>query len=139
MLFVAIHRHTAESCPQDDPVGWHVVISPEHAAKCGVKVHGNYTAPPEHVSFHVVEADEYAQVVEYFRPVLTDGDITIIDMDKEAIIDANSLHSKNKPTPWNGWKVKGVPICTIVRGHIQMRDGEPVGKPIGRMQKPILD
>ena len=77
MLFVAVHRHTAESCPQDDPVGWHVVISPEHAARCGVKVHGNYTAPPEHVSFHVIEADEYAQVVEYFRPVLTAGAITI--------------------------------------------------------------
>jgi hypothetical protein len=34
--------------------------------------------------------------------------------------------------------VKGVPVCTIVRGHVQMRDGEPVGKPIGQMQKPIL-
>jgi dihydroorotase len=69
----------------------------------------------------------------------SDGDITIVDMDKEATIDATKLHSKNKPTPWNGWKVKGVPVCTIVRGHVQMRDGEPVGKPIGRMQKPILD
>jgi hypothetical protein len=31
-----------------------------------------------------------------------------------------------------------MPIYTIVRGHIQMRDGEPIGKPIGKMQKPIL-
>ncbi len=69
----------------------------------------------------------------------SDGDVTIVDMEKEATIDAAKLHSKNKPTPWNGWKVKGVPVCTIVRGHVQMRDGEPVGKPIGRMQKPILD
>ena len=69
----------------------------------------------------------------------SDGDVTIVDMDKEVTIDAAKLHSKNKPTPWNGWKVKGVPVCTIVRGHVQMRDGEPVGKPIGRMQKPILD
>ena len=69
----------------------------------------------------------------------SDGDITIVDMDKEALIDVNKLHSKNKPTPWNGWKVKGVPVCTIVRGHVQMRDGEPVGKPIGRMLTPILE
>jgi len=69
----------------------------------------------------------------------SDGDVTIVDMDKEATVDATKLHSKNKPTPWNGWKVKGVPVATIVRGHVQMRDGEPVGKPIGRMQKPILD
>jgi allantoinase len=68
----------------------------------------------------------------------SDGDVTIVDMEKEAVIDANKLHSKNKPTPWHGWKVKGVPICTIVRGHVQMRDGEPVGKPIGRMQRPII-
>jgi dihydroorotase-like cyclic amidohydrolase len=66
----------------------------------------------------------------------SDGDITIVDMNKEATIDANKLHSKNKPTPWHGWKVKGMPVCTIVRGHVQMRDGEPTGKPIGRMQKP---
>jgi len=69
----------------------------------------------------------------------SDGDVTIVDMDKEATVDATKLHSKNKPTPWNGWKVKGVPVATIVRAHVQMRDGEPVGKPIGRMQKPILD
>ena len=69
----------------------------------------------------------------------SDGDVTIVDMDKEATVDATKLHSKNKPTPWNGWKVKGVPVATIVRGHVQMRDGEPVGKPIGRMQKPILE
>lgn len=68
-----------------------------------------------------------------------DGDVTIVNMDKEATIDANKLHSKNTPTPWHGWQVKGMPVCTIVRGHVQMRDGEPIGKPIGRMQRPILD
>jgi len=67
----------------------------------------------------------------------SDGDVTIVDMDKEGTIDARKLHSKNHPTPWHGWKVKGMPICTIVRGHVQMRDGEPVGKPIGKMQTPI--
>ena len=68
----------------------------------------------------------------------SDADVTIVDMDKEAVIDGTKLHSKNKPTPWNGWKVKGVPVCTIVRGHVQMRDGEPVGKPIGHMLRPIV-
>ena len=68
-----------------------------------------------------------------------DGDVTIVDMNKEGTIDANKLHSKNKPTPWHGWKVKGMPIYAIVRGTVQMKDGEPVGKPLGRMQLPILD
>src|SRR5206468_1351608 len=61
-----------------------------------------------------------------------------IDMIKEMPIDPNKLHSKNKPTPWGGWKVKGVPIYTIVRGNVQMKDGEPVGKVIGQMQTPIV-
>jgi dihydroorotase len=67
----------------------------------------------------------------------SDGDLTIVDMNKEGTIDARKLHSKNTPTPWHGWKVKGMPVYTIVRGNVQMRDGEPVGKPIGRMQTPV--
>ena len=66
----------------------------------------------------------------------SDGDVTIVDMDKEGVIDVNKLHSKNKPSPWHGWKVKGMPVCTIVRGHVQMRDGEVVGKPIGQLVRP---
>lgn len=66
----------------------------------------------------------------------SDGDLTIVDMDKEGVIDVNKLHSKNKPSPWHGWKVKGIPVCTVVRGHVQMRDGQVVGKPIGRMVRP---
>ncbi len=68
----------------------------------------------------------------------SDGDVTIVDMNKEGTIDVNKLHSKNKPSPWHGWKVKGMPICTIVRGHVQMRDGEVVGKPIGKVVRPNL-
>jgi dihydroorotase len=66
----------------------------------------------------------------------SDGDLTIVDMQKEATIDATKLHSKNHPTPWHRWKVKGMPIYTIVRGHVQMKDGIPVGRVIGRMQTP---
>jgi dihydroorotase len=69
----------------------------------------------------------------------SDGDITVVDMNKEGVIDAEKLHSKNKPTPWHGWKVKGMPVYTIVRGQVQMRDGQPVGDVVGQMQRPILD
>lgn len=66
----------------------------------------------------------------------SDGDVTIVDMEKEGTIDVSKLHSKNKPSPWHGWKVKGMPVCTIVRGHVQMRDGEVVGKPVGKLVRP---
>ena len=67
----------------------------------------------------------------------SDGDITIVDLNKEGTIDARKLHSKNTPTPWHGWKVKGMPVYAIVRGNVQMKDSEPVGKPIGRMQTSV--
>lgn len=69
----------------------------------------------------------------------SDGDVTVVDMNKEAVLDGDKLHSKNKPTPWHGWKVKGMPVYTIVRGHVQMRDGEPTGQPIGRMIRPLVN
>ena len=68
----------------------------------------------------------------------SDGDVTIVDMNKEGVIDVNKLHSKSKPSPWHGWKYKGAPVYTIVRGHVQMRDGEPVGKPIGQLVRPLV-
>jgi dihydroorotase len=66
----------------------------------------------------------------------SDGDLTLVDMAKESVIDPLKLHSKNVPTPWGGWPVKGMPVMTIVRGHVQMRDGAPVGGVIGQMQIP---
>ena len=66
-----------------------------------------------------------------------DGDLTVVDMSREAIIDPSKLHSKNKPSPWGGWRVTGVPIYTIVRGHVQMEAGEPVGIALGTLQRAV--
>ncbi len=67
-----------------------------------------------------------------------DGDVTIVDMNKEATIDKNKLHSKPKITPYHGWKVKGMPVYTIIRGNVVAKDGEIVGEPIGELQRPIV-
>ena len=53
-----------------------------------------------------------------------DGDVTIVDMKRTGVIDEESLHSKNKLSPWHGWKVKGLPVYTIVRGKVVAKDGE---------------
>jgi hypothetical protein len=34
--------------------------------------------------------------------------------------------------------VKGIPVYTILRGHVQMRDGEPCGKAIGKALTPLI-
>ena len=68
----------------------------------------------------------------------SDGDFTIVDMDKEGIIDNQKLHSRNTVTPFDGWKIKGMPVYAVVRGNIVMKDGEIVGKPKGKHIKAII-
>jgi dihydroorotase-like cyclic amidohydrolase len=69
----------------------------------------------------------------------SDGDLTIIDLDKEGVIRDDELHSKNHVTPFDGRKTRGQPVATIVRGRIMMRDGELVGEPGGRMVRPAVN
>jgi allantoinase len=69
----------------------------------------------------------------------SDADLTIVDMKKEGEIKAEKLHSKSKVTPFDGFKVKGMPVCTIVRGQFVMKDGEIVGKSgYGTIVKPKI-
>jgi allantoinase len=67
-----------------------------------------------------------------------DADVTIVDMNKEHVIDKKKLHSKSKVSPFDGWRVKGMPVYTIIRGTVVAKDGEIIGKPIGELQKPIV-
>jgi dihydroorotase len=46
-----------------------------------------------------------------------DADITIIDPDLEWTVDATQFKSKSKNTPFNGWKLKGRAVQTIVGGR----------------------
>lgn len=46
------------------------------------------------------------------------ADIVIINPDEEYVIDVNEFESKGKNTPFNGWKVKGRVIKTIVAGDV---------------------
>ena len=65
-----------------------------------------------------------------------DGDITIVDLRRESTIDKNRLHSKSKVTPFHGFRVKGMPVYTIVRGNVVMKNGEIYGNPVGQLQRP---
>lgn len=66
-----------------------------------------------------------------------DGDLTIVDMKKQGILHEADLHSRSKIFPYEGVKVTGMPVYTVVRGHIQMREGEVVGQPCGQLVRPI--
>lgn len=57
-----------------------------------------------------------------------DADVTVLDLEKESVIDTNSFLSKGKNTPFSGWKVKGLPVMTIVGGRIVMENGGIIDK-----------
>ena len=52
------------------------------------------------------------------------ADLTIIDPEKEAVVDPKKFYSLGRNTPFKGWKLRGWPIYTIVNGQIVMKDGK---------------
>jgi dihydroorotase (multifunctional complex type) len=64
------------------------------------------------------------------------ADITIVDLKKRYRIDASRFYSKAKFSPFDGWKVKGRPVQTLVNGQLVMDEGDIVAKPgTGRLIK----
>ena len=51
-----------------------------------------------------------------------DADIVIVDPNAEYEVDIKSFASKSKNSPFNGMKVKGRIVYTIVGGKIVVRD-----------------
>ena len=58
-----------------------------------------------------------------------DADLTLLALDRELVIDESRLHGRSTLSPFRGAPVRGMPVATIVRGRIVMRDGQAVGPP----------
>ena len=68
-----------------------------------------------------------------------DADITIVDLAQEAVFRKADMHSRAGHTSWEGMRVKGMPVQTIVRGQVVMDEGRIVGEPgLGRFTPGIL-
>jgi len=62
-----------------------------------------------------------------------DADFTIVDMGKKGVLTGKEMYSKTGFTSWEGTGVSGMPVYTLVRGHVIMKDGKIVAEPgIGR-------
>ncbi len=53
-----------------------------------------------------------------------DADFVVVDMKKEGVINPDKFHSKAHYSPFEGFKVKGKAVMTIVRGNVVMDDDE---------------
>lgn len=59
-----------------------------------------------------------------------DADFAIFDLQKKSVIESDRLHSKAGQTPFEGFDAV-FPETVILRGKVQMRDGEFCGELIG--------
>ena len=47
-----------------------------------------------------------------------DADLTLLDLDLPVTVDRNNFESKGRSTPFDGWKLRGGPVMTVVGGRI---------------------
>jgi dihydroorotase len=59
----------------------------------------------------------------------SDADLVVVDPERERVLSNEGLYTKVQWSPYAGWKVKGVPILTMVRGKIVAQDGKVIGEP----------
>ena len=58
-----------------------------------------------------------------------DADLTLVDLSRERVVKAEELGSFADYSLYDGWKLKGWPVATIVRGVTVMENGRITGEP----------
>jgi len=66
----------------------------------------------------------------------SDADLTVVDPEADFLLQDRNLHSKNPYSLWDNRRCRGRPVYAVLRGHVIMADGEPVGGVVGRLVTP---
>jgi dihydropyrimidinase len=53
----------------------------------------------------------------------SDADVVIVDLEQEHTLDVAKMHDVYSYSAYDGWKLRGKPILTMVRGEVVMEDG----------------
>jgi dihydropyrimidinase len=53
-----------------------------------------------------------------------DADLVVIDQDRELVLGQDRYRGGTDYSIWEGRRVKGAPVMTLLRGNIVMQDGE---------------
>ncbi len=51
-----------------------------------------------------------------------DADLTLLNLRKDVVVDVSQFKSKSRNNPFNGWKLKGAAVMTIVGGKIAYQE-----------------
>ncbi|HEV2296059.1 MAG TPA: dihydroorotase [Tepidisphaeraceae bacterium] len=93
--------------------------------ECALPLYVNALVEPGHISWmRLIElmTSKGAEVVKLKKGTLRNGadaDVTIIDPNRDWIIDVEQFASKSRNCPYQGWKLKGRAITTIVNGEVK--------------------
>ena len=52
----------------------------------------------------------------------SDADLALVDLARDHVIADATLQSRSKISPWNGRRIKGLPLHTLVRGRFVMKN-----------------
>lgn len=58
----------------------------------------------------------------------SDADLVVVDFEREKTLSNAGLYTKVQWSPYAGWRVKGMPVLTMVRGKIVAENGKVVGE-----------
>jgi dihydroorotase len=61
-----------------------------------------------------------------------DADLVLVDLERVHTLSSGEQQTRSGWTPFDGMRVKGWPIATLLRGRPVMRDGALVGTPAGQ-------
>ena len=71
--------------------------------------------------------------------VNSDADLVVFDPDRKRVLHAADLHESDY-TPWEGYKVAGSPVLTMLRGRVLVQDGAlSKDKPAGNLVRRRID
>jgi len=61
-----------------------------------------------------------------------------VDLKAEFVVEPENFMSKAKFSPFEGMKLRGKPVATIVNGHLAFHEGEVVAEPgTGQILRPL--
>ncbi|ASJ03644.1 dihydroorotase [Thermococcus profundus] len=60
-----------------------------------------------------------------------DADFTVVDLKREWIVKPEEFYTKAKWSPWEGKRLRGKAVMTLLRGEVVMEEDEITGKPRG--------
>lgn len=58
-----------------------------------------------------------------------DADLVVVDLNREETITGDRVASKCGWTPYEGRRVRGVPVLTMLRGQVIAEDGQVIADP----------